>query len=97
MKWPWIYWLTSKFNRFNKGDIQRLDSRGNLMPHEHVPLAQAPNGEIGPKCHGCNTRLTFGSAMVHAQHYMCWECYVKTTGSDAATDTSIESKPFWQE
>ncbi|MED5350456.1 MAG: hypothetical protein VYB50_03080 [Candidatus Thermoplasmatota archaeon] len=67
------------------------------MPHEHVPLAQAPNGEIGPKCHGCNSRLTFGSAMVHAQHYMCWDCYVKATGADTATDTSIENKPFWQE
>ena len=35
--------------------------------------------------------------MVHAQHYMCWDCYVKATGADTATDTSIENKPFWQE
>lgn len=97
MKLHWIYYTTSTISPYIEGEIQRLDYCGYLMPHEHVPLAQAPNGEIGPKCHGCNTRLTFGSAMVHAQHYMCWDCYVKATGADTATDTSIENKPFWQE
>ena len=37
------------------------------MPNEHVQLAQAPNGEIGPRCHTCGIRLTFGNAMVHNQ------------------------------
>ena len=34
------------------------------MPHEHIQLAQTPNGEIGPRCHKCGERLTFGNAMV---------------------------------
>jgi len=32
------------------------------MPHEHIQLAQAPNGELGPRCHECGIRLTFGNA-----------------------------------
>ena len=55
------------------------------MPHEHVQLAQAPNGEIGPRCHKCGIRLTFGNAMVHNQHYLCWDHYVKATGADTVT------------
>ena len=37
-----------------------LGQIGETMPHEHVQLAQAPNGEIGPRCHNCGIRLTFG-------------------------------------
>ncbi|MGB0284402.1 MAG: hypothetical protein ACPGGI_05130 [Candidatus Poseidoniaceae archaeon] len=55
------------------------------MPHDHVRLAQAPNGEIGPRCNGCNTRLTFGSAMVLNNNYVCWPCYVEATGADTST------------
>ena len=36
------------------------------MPHEHIELAQTPNGEIGPRCNECGIRLTFGEAMVTA-------------------------------
>ena len=43
------------------------------MPHEHITLAQAPNGEIGPRCENCGIRLTFGNAMVVGKYYMCWE------------------------
>ena len=39
------------------------------MPHEHVQLAQAPNGELGPRCHACGMRLTFGNAMVVDKYY----------------------------
>ena len=42
------------------------------MPHEHIELAQTPNGEIGPRCNSCGTRLTFGEAMVVDKHYFCW-------------------------
>ena len=55
------------------------------MPNEHVQLAQAPNGEIGPRCHTCGIRLTFGNAMVHNQHYYCWTHYVEITGEDTVT------------
>ena len=69
---------------------------GNVMPHEHIQLAQAPNGEIGPRCHTCGIRLTFGNAMVVDKYYMCWEHYVETTGSNVATEHHVEtSKRFW--
>ena len=41
------------------------------MPHDNVQLAQAPNGEIGPRCKECGTRLTFGNAMVIDNNYYC--------------------------
>ena len=47
------------------------------MPHDHVRLAQAPNGEIGPRCSMCNKRMTFGAAMVLNNNYVCWPCYVE--------------------
>ena len=56
------------------------------MPHDHIQLAQAPNGELGPRCHQCGIRLTFGNAMVVDKHYMCWDCYVEATGADTATE-----------
>ena len=65
------------------------------MPHDHIQLAQAPNGELGPRCHDCGTRLTFGNAMVLDKFYMCWKCYVKETGSDTATDVSDADERFW--
>ena len=34
------------------------------MPHDNIQLAQAPNGEIGPRCKKCGVRMTFGAAMV---------------------------------
>ena len=49
------------------------------MPHDHVRLAQAPNGEIGPRC------MTFGAAMVLNNNYVCWPCYVEATGADTST------------
>ena len=39
------------------------------MPHDHIQLAQAPNGELGPRCHHCGMRLTFGNAMVVDKYY----------------------------
>ena len=65
------------------------------MPHDHIQLAQAPNGELGPRCHDCGTRLTFGNAMVLDKFYMCWKCYVKETGSDTATEVSDADERFW--
>ena len=58
------------------------------MPHDHIQLAQAPNGELGPRCHNCGMRLTFGNAMVVDKFYMCWEHYVEATGADTATEIS---------
>ena len=55
------------------------------MPHEHIELAQTPNGEIGPRCKTCGIRLTFGEAMVVDKNYLCWEHYVESTGADTAT------------
>ena len=40
------------------------------MPHDHIQLAQAPNGELGPRCHKCVIRLTFGNAMVVDKYYI---------------------------
>ena len=54
------------------------------MPHDHIQLAQSPSGEIGPRCHKCGIRLTFGNAMVLDKHYYCWEHYVEKTGADTA-------------
>jgi transcription initiation factor IIE alpha subunit len=65
------------------------------MPHEHVQLAQAPNGEIGPRCNKCGMRLTFGSAMVHNEHYYCWECYVELTGADSVTEVKTTEQKFY--
>ena len=65
------------------------------MPHEHVQLAQAPNGEIGPRCHECGVRLTFGSSMAHNQHYYCWEHYVEQTGADTVTVVGETEEKFY--
>ena len=65
------------------------------MPHEHVQLAQAPNGEIGPRCHICGIRLTFGAAMVHNQHYLCWDHYVEATGADTVTVVGETEEKFY--
>ena len=65
------------------------------MPHEHVQLAQAPNGELGPRCHACGMRLTFGNAMVVDKYYMCWEHYVEATGADTTTEVSDADERFW--
>ena len=60
-------------------------NRGLPMPHDHIRLAQAPNGEIGPRCSMCNKRMTFGAAMVLNNNYVCWTCYVEATGADTYT------------
>tara|TARA_B100000282_G_scaffold289023_1_gene258307 strand:- start:785 stop:1000 length:216 start_codon:yes stop_codon:yes gene_type:complete len=65
------------------------------MPHDNVQLAQAPNGEIGPRCKDCGTRLTFGNAMVIDKNYYCWDCYVKITGADTATTVGESEERFW--
>ena len=69
--------------------------RGPTMPHEHISLAQAPNGEIGPRCEMCGTRLTFGNAMVHDKFYLCWKCYVEKTGDDTSTSIGEAEDRFW--
>jgi len=68
---------------------------GRNMPHENIQLAQAPNGEIGPRCKKCGLRLTFGAAMVIDQNYYCWECYVEITSSDSATTVGDSEQRFW--
>ena len=67
------------------------------MPHEHIELAQTPNGEIGPRCNVCGIRLTFGEAMVFGKHYLCWEHYVEETGADTATVEIQRQTRFWKE
>ena len=78
-------------------DLCVFAGNGEEMPHDNVPLAQAPNGEIGPLCHDCGIRMTFGSAMVHNNYYLCWKCYVVATGADSATEVSNTNIPFWQQ
>ena len=70
-------------------------NKGTAMPHEHITLAQAPNGEIGPRCETCGVRLTFGNAMVVGKFYMCWEHYVESTGADTATSVAEAEERFW--
>jgi hypothetical protein len=70
-------------------------NKGTAMPHEHITLAQAPNGEIGPRCDICGVRLTFGNAMVVGKFYMCWEHYVESTGADTATSVGEAEERFW--
>ena len=67
------------------------------MPHEHIQLAQAPNGELGPRCKSCGTRLTFGAAMVVDKDYYCWEHYVEITGADSVTIERTTETRFWKE
>ena len=71
-------------------------NKGTAMPHEHITLAQAPNGEIGPRCHACGIRLTFGNAMVLDKYYYCWEHYVEKTGADTATVVGDTVERFYQ-
>jgi hypothetical protein len=66
------------------------------MPHEHIPLAFAPNGEIGPLCHHCGKRLTFGQSMVFDQHYYCWDHYQEVSGAGAVTKGPDGSSPFYR-
>lgn len=66
------------------------------MPHSHVPLALSPSGEIGPLCHVCGKRLTFGEAMVHDELYYCWTHYQSLTGATAATSGSEVVRPFYR-
>ena len=72
-------------------------NRVRHMPHEHIELAQTPNGEIGPRCNSCGTRLTFGEAMVVDKHYYCWNHYVEITGADTATVEIQREIRFWKE
>ena len=67
----------------------------NNMPHDNVELAQAPNGELGPRCKKCGIRLTFGNAMVIDKNYFCWQCYVEETGADTATTVGDAEQRFW--
>jgi len=66
------------------------------MPHEHVPLALTEKGELGPCCRICAKRMTFGEAMVHDQHYLCWKHYLEESGADSATSTSTQEDPFYR-
>lgn len=66
------------------------------MPHEHVPLAVTEKGELGPCCIKCQKRMTFGEAMIHEQHYLCWEHYVEATGADSATASFEHSDRFYR-
>ena len=68
----------------------------NKMPHEHIPLAQSPSGEIGPLCHSCASRLTFGEAMPMNQNYYCWTCYVEITGNGGAVTPDDSTQPFYR-
>ena len=67
------------------------------MPHEHGELAQTPNGEIGPRCHTCGIRLTFGEAMVVDKHYYCWAHYVEVTVPIQQQFKFPERERFWRE
>ncbi len=67
------------------------------MPHEHIELAQTPNGEIGPRCKACGVRMTFGSAMVVGKNYYCWDHYVEKTGADTVTIEIQRKTRFWKE
>ena len=67
------------------------------MPHEHIELAQSPNGELGPRCKSCGTRMTFGSAMVVDRDYYCWEHYVEVTGASSVTVERTTENRFWKE
>ena len=80
--------------------IQRLHPLRHMrisMPHEHIQLAQTPNGELGPRCKSCGTRLTFGEAMVVDRDYFCWVHYVEETGADSATVEIQRETRFWKE
>lgn len=66
------------------------------MPHDHIRLAQAPNGEIGPRCATCDVRLTFGSAMVLNNTYVCWDHYVEATGAESATTVGERVARFYE-
>lgn len=85
----------------NKNQLQRPKQseyahRGVKMPHDHIQLAQSPSGEIGPRCHNCGIRLTFGNAMVLDKYYYCWEHYVEKTGADTATVVGDTVERFYQ-
>ena len=67
------------------------------MPHDHIQLAQTPNGELGPRCKTCGDRLTFGAAMIINENYFCWEHYVSITGADSATVEIKRETRFWKE
>ena len=59
--------------------------------HDHVRLAQAPNGEIGPRCSMCNKRMTFGAAMVLNNNYVCWPA---TSKQPVPTPQRWSAKPL---
>mgnify|MGYP001453984757 CR=1 FL=1 len=84
-----------------KGQIQRVNPdrvyRWDYMPHDHIELAQTPNGELGPRCKSCGTRLTFGEAMAVNQNYYCWVHYVELTGADTVTVEIARETRFWKE
>jgi hypothetical protein len=79
--------------------VQRLNAltlnKRDSMPHDHITLAQAPNGEIGPRCDSCGVRLTFGNAMVVDKYYLCWDHYVEATGADTSTTVGEAEERFW--
>ncbi|MEC8670865.1 MAG: hypothetical protein VXY11_06545 [Candidatus Thermoplasmatota archaeon] len=81
----------------NSKAVPTTEHRGRTVPHEHIELAQTPNGEIGPRCNECGIRLTFGEAMVYGKHYLCWEHYVEATGADTATVEIQRQTRFWKE
>lgn len=66
------------------------------MPHDHLTLKQAPNGELGVTCHSCDLRMTFGQAMVVDQFYYCWQHYVELTGAASATASDAREQPFYR-
>jgi len=78
-------------------DHDSCEGIGEDMPHDNIRLATAPNGEIGPCCHKCGTRLTFGSAMVIDDNYYCWDDYVLATGADTSTVVGNHDKPFYMD
>ena len=61
------------------------------MPHDNVQLAQAPNGEIGPRCKKCGIRMTL-ALQWYRQNYYCWKCYVEETGAESATTMLKQNK-----
>ena len=73
-----------------------LDAVLIRMPHDNVPLAAAPNGELGPICHGCGKRLTFGQSIPIDQHYACWDCYQEITGVTSSTAGKETERPFYR-
>ena len=54
-----------------------------MVKPEQLSVAR---GELGPKCGGCDTPLTFAESLVIDDRYFCLECYEKITGVTSSTD-----------